>query len=201
MPLSRQSTLLLTQSRLLVLVATAGTVRSRTGATSAVTGSTAPCQKRHLSMCSWWASPEDRAREAEAYGPIHRLSVSNLQRLVQDREAWLRQAYYLIDEGERLIKKVCKYGDEISDIVRTLLDQEPAGSFGTVYLDRPELEDELRARVCDLLALDADPSHGEPLNLAQLHSLLSAGESESAAEEGEESEEGSADEESASDED
>ncbi|KAJ3487822.1 hypothetical protein NLJ89_g11676 [Agrocybe chaxingu] len=124
-----------------VLAVTAGTIQFKTGAITA-------------------ASPKDRAQEAEAYGPIHCLSISNLQRLIQDHEAWLCQASYLINKGEHLLKKVCKYGNKILDIIKTLLDQEPAGSFGTIYLDRPELEDEL---------------HAWPLNLAQLHSLHSAG--------------------------
>ncbi|CAA7270360.1 unnamed protein product [Cyclocybe aegerita] len=131
-----------------------------------------PCTNHKLSMCSWRASAEDHATEAEAYGPVHHLSISNLCHKVQECEAWLCQSYLLINKGEWLLQWVKKYGQDIIDIVKTILDQEPSGAFGTIYLDHPELKDTLCTHVSKLVDLNPNPSHNDQLDLQTLTSLL-----------------------------
>ncbi|KAJ3479330.1 hypothetical protein NLJ89_g12335 [Agrocybe chaxingu] len=108
-------------------------------------------------------------RENEASVLHHRLSISNLRRLVRLRERDLSIAHSLHRQVKVLYESSEACSWEISEILVEITTQEPVGDFGRAYLTNPALEDDLRLRIAALV--DAEVGQVEDGSGTSLHAL------------------------------
>ncbi|KAJ3487516.1 hypothetical protein NLJ89_g11704 [Agrocybe chaxingu] len=135
-------------------------------------GSNKPCPQcasRKSGHCSFTLGTVGRMHENESSVLHHRLSVTNLRRLVHLRERDLSIAHSLRRQVKALYESAETCSHEISGILVKLTAQEPVGDFGRAYLTNPALEDDLRLRIAALV--DAEAAQVENESGTSLHAL------------------------------
>ncbi|KAJ3485545.1 hypothetical protein NLJ89_g11891 [Agrocybe chaxingu] len=114
-----------------------------------------PCASRKSGHCTFAMGTLGHMRENEASVLHHRLSVSNLRRLIRLHERDLAMAYSLRRQVKSLYESAEACSLEILGILFELMEHEPISDFGRAYLTDPALEEDLRVRLSSLFAAEA----------------------------------------------